>query len=67
MNVCVYKCMYVYLYERTQHLQTKEAVVSNPKSKRQKWPPCKHANNTGCVYVYIYRCVNMYIYVYLYM
>ena len=55
VNVCVYKCMYVYLYERTQHLQTKEAVVSNPKSKRQKWPPYKHASMH--MHVYICRCV----------
>ena len=30
VKVCVYLCIYIYLYECTQHLQTKEAVVSYP-------------------------------------
>ena len=57
---CMYLCMYVYLYECTQDLQTREAVVYNPKSKSLKWPPCKHANNMECVYMCMYKHMNMY-------
>ena len=30
VKVCVYLCIYIYLYKCTQHLQTKEAVGSYP-------------------------------------